>query len=114
MIDSGTSAIIGPADMIAKFVEGISVHSDCANLSELPDLIFTIDDIEYVLEPQDYVIKVTLLGTSQCVIGIMPAQLPPGFNYVILGDVFMRRYYTHFDKSNDRVGFYDTKKFDVA
>lgn len=73
VIDSGTSAIIGPADMIAKFVEGIFVHSDCANLSELPDLIFTIDDIEYVLEPQDYVIKVSLLGQSQCVMGIMPA-----------------------------------------
>jgi Eukaryotic aspartyl protease len=51
VIDSGTSAIIGPADMIAKFVEGISVESNCENLSELPDLTFTIDDFEYVLEP---------------------------------------------------------------
>ena len=73
MIDSGTSAIIGPADMIAKIIEGISVHQDCANLREMPDLIFTIDDTEYVLEPNDYVIKVTLLGQSQCVMGIMPA-----------------------------------------
>jgi len=43
-------------------------------------------------------------------LGLMSAELPPGFNYVILGDVFMRRYYTHFDKGNDLVGFYDTQK----
>ncbi len=112
MIDSGTSAIIGPADMIADFIEGISVHSDCGNLNELPDLYFTFDDTEYVLEPQDYVIKVQAFGMSQCVNGVMPAQLPEGFNYIILGDVFMRRYYTHFDKGNNRVGFYDTNKFE--
>ena len=112
VIDSGTSAIIGPADLISKFIEGISVRSNCENLNDLPDLIFTIEETEYVLEPQDYVLKVTLLGATQCLIGIMPAQLPPDFNYFILGDVFMRKYYTHFDKTNDRVGFYDTKKFD--
>jgi cathepsin D len=73
VIDSGTSAIIGPADMISSFVEGISVHSDCGNLSELPELIFTFDDVEYVLQPEDYVIKVSAFGMTQCVIGIMPA-----------------------------------------
>ncbi len=42
----------------------------------------------------------------------MGAELPEDFNYFILGDLFMRRYYTFFNKDKDIVGFYDTKKFD--
>ena len=58
MIDSGTSVIIGPEPMIAKLVEGIKVMSDCSNLDSLPNIIFTLDDVDYTLEPQDYVMKV--------------------------------------------------------
>jgi hypothetical protein len=37
--------------------------------------------------------------------GIMGAQFPEGFDYMIIGDVFMRAYPTYFDKPNNRVGF---------
>jgi len=37
--------------------------------------------------------------------GIMGSAFPPSFDYFILGDVFMRRYTSYFDKNNNRVGF---------
>ena len=38
--------------------------------------------------------------------GIMGADLPADFKYVIVGDVFMRPYATHFNKNNNTVSFY--------
>jgi len=35
----------------------------------------------------------------------MEADFGEGFNYVIFGDVFMRKFISHFDLENDRVGF---------
>lgn len=61
------------------------------------------------MEPQDYVLKVSAFGATRCVLGLMSsAGFPEDFKYIIFGDLFMRRYYTHFDKGNNRVGFYDS------
>lgn len=105
VIDSGTSVLVGPTEIVTKLTDGITVNSDCSNNSTLPTISFFLDDIEYVLNPDDYVLKVTELGKSECVLGIMGSSFPTGFDYFILGDVFMRKYYTYFDKNNNRVGF---------
>ena len=110
VIDSGTSVIIGPEHLITEIVTGISVKQDCSNLDSLPTITFTLNDEGFELDPEDYVMKVSALGMTSCVLGIMTAALPPGFHYIILGDIFMRRYYTHFDKGNDRLGFFDAHK----
>ena len=105
VIDSGTSIIVGPEDLIDKLTEGIHVHIMCRDIELLPNITFTIDGIDYVLTYQDYVVQVTSEGITECINGIMGSYFPPGFNYFILGDVFMRKYYTYFDKNNNRVGF---------
>jgi len=38
--------------------------------------------------------------------GIAGADLPDDFKYVIVGDVFMRKYPTHFNKNDNTVTFY--------
>lgn len=43
VIDSGTSLIVGSADVIDKVIKNISVNSDCSNLKDLPEITFTID-----------------------------------------------------------------------
>jgi len=55
-IDSGTSLIMGPQDLVDKVVEGITVNQDCSGVDELPDITFTIDGHPYPLKAADYVV----------------------------------------------------------
>ena len=105
-IDSGTSLIMGPNTLFQPLLDGIVVEQDCSNLDSLPDITFTFDDIDYVLTANDYVLKETVLSQTQCIMGIMGADLPDDFNYVIVGDVFMRPYPTKFNANDDTVTFY--------
>jgi len=56
VIDSGTSLLVGPREVVDPLIQGIAVDADCSNISSLPDLTFTIDTQEYVLAPSDYVL----------------------------------------------------------
>lgn len=105
-IDSGTSLIIGGAEIIDPLIAGIVVDETCAGIELLPDITFRFDDIDYVLTYNDYVVPVTEFGVTQCLMGIMSYELPPDFNYVIVGDVFMRPYATHFSRNDNTVSFY--------
>jgi len=99
-IDSGTSLIMGPNTLLQPLLEGITVEEDCSNLDSLPEISFTFDGTTYPLTPADYVLKETILGQTQCIMGIMGADLPDDFKYVIVGDVFMRPYPTNFNKND--------------
>jgi len=46
------------------------------------------------------------MGNTQCIMGIMGADLPDDFKYVIVGDVFMRPYPTKFSRDDNTVTFY--------
>jgi hypothetical protein len=110
VIDSGTSVIVGNADIVNNLIANITVADDCSNLNTLPDITFTFDGIDYVLAPNDYVLTVEEGGQKECVMGIIAGGFPSTFKYLILGDSFMRRYYSYFDKNNNRVGFIDSQK----
>ena len=105
-IDSGTSLIMGSNTVIQPLIEGITVEQDCSNLDSLPDITFTFDTTDYVLTAQDYVVQVTQAGQTQCLMGIAGADLPSDFNYVIVGDVFMRPYASYFNKNDNTVSFF--------
>merc|ERR1711981_44041 len=78
-IDSGTSLIMGPNTLFKPLLDGITVEQDCSNLDSLPDITFTFDS-------QPYVLTETIGKNTQCVMGIMGAELPDDFKYVIVGD----------------------------
>ena len=105
-IDSGTSLIMGPNTLFQPLLEGITVEQDCSNLDSLPDITFTFDSTPYVLTANDYVLKETIMSQTQCIMGIMGADLPDDFKYVIVGDVFMRPYPTEFNRDTNQVTFY--------
>ena len=46
VIDSGTSLIMGPADIIDPIIEGIEVSKFCRNIDQLPDITFVFDGRE--------------------------------------------------------------------
>ena len=109
VIDSGTSLIAGPKSVVDPLIDGITVDKSCTGLDALPNLTFTLDDHDYVLTPNDYVLQVTQLGQTQCLLGIQSIDAPEGFNYIIMGDVFMRPYPTHFDYDKNEVTFFTEK-----
>jgi len=103
VIDSGTSLIAGPKALVDQLIDGIVVDKKCKGIEALPDLTFTLDDTEYVLKYSDYVLQ---LSETQCILGIQAIDAPAGFNYLIMGDVFMRPYPTKFDQVNNEVTFF--------
>jgi len=105
-IDSGTSLIVGSKEVIDPLVEGITVAQDCSNVKDLPDITFTFDNIAYPLSADDYVVKVSQFGQTQCLMGIMSTAVPAGFHYIIVGDVFFRRYSPYFNGNDNSVSFF--------
>jgi len=105
-IDSGTSLIMGPNTLFQPLLDGIVVNEDCSGVEDLPEITFTFDAVDYVLTADDYVLRETIGSQTQCIMGIMGADLPDDFKYVIVGDVFMRPYPTKFNKNNSTVTFY--------
>lgn len=110
IVDSGTSVLVGSPSAVKKvFAAGLpdSQQVDCDKIDTYPSISFNVGGDEYALAPTDYIIKATVLGVTQCILGIMELELPPqiGKEAFILGDSFMHKYYSHFDFGNNRVGF---------
>lgn len=104
--DSGTSLIVMSQDIADKILANVKVNSDCSNIDSNPTVSFTINGKEFTMTPEQYILKETSMGKSQCVCGIAGMQLPPSFGeFVILGDKFISVWSAAFDYDNARVGF---------
>lgn len=104
IVDSGTSVLTGPSSKINAIASKIGeVKQDCSNLDSLPTISFTLGGADFDLEPEFYVLKIgDGNGNFQCQLGMQPMDQ---LGLWILGDPFMRKYYTVFDAGNKRVGF---------
>lgn len=104
VVDTGTSVITGPHTKINPLLEKIgNVSTDCSGVDSLPTLTFVFGGKKFDLGPDFYVIKLADgAGGYECEIGIMALDQ---LGLWILGDPFLRKYYTVFDRQNNRVGF---------
>lgn len=109
IVDTGTSVIAGSPTVIDPILAAIGAvgNIDCTKVSSLPTVGFTIGGDVYTLPPSMYILQVTdQQGQVQCVVGFTPLNFPASFGTtIILGDSFIKVYYTHFDKGNMKVGF---------
>jgi len=108
IVDSGTSLLVGPPSIIQNVLPHVRVNADCSNMDSLKDLeinMKTTDGktVTYKLTPEDYVMK--RMGRCKTGIAIMKIQLNMPHPIVILGDTFMRKYYSVFNHATNEVGF---------
>eukprot|EP00419_Tripos_fusus_P030960 CAMPEP_0172778412 /NCGR_PEP_ID=MMETSP1074-20121228/201894_1 /TAXON_ID=2916 /ORGANISM="Ceratium fusus, Strain PA161109" /LENGTH=382 /DNA_ID=CAMNT_0013615345 /DNA_START=19 /DNA_END=1164 /DNA_ORIENTATION=- len=101
-VDTGTSQLAGPTHVINELSNRLNVKQDCSNFHDLPNLGFVVGGNIMNLKPQDYVDK----GSDGCEVSLMPLDVPPPNGPLfIFGDPFLRKYYTAYDRSENRVGF---------
>merc|ERR1719387_502896 len=100
--DTGTSLLAGPTSMVDKLVRKLNVRSDCSNYDGLPSLGFILGNATLELNNVDYVDR----SPEGCALAFMPLDIPPPRGPLfILGDPFLRKYYTVYDRERLRLGF---------
>merc|ERR1719188_2284706 len=101
-VDTGTSMLAGPSDVIAQLTQQLDLKSDCSNFGEMPLLGFQIGDTVLNLKPDDYIDK----SPGQCDLALMELDVPPPKGPIfVFGDPFLRRFLTVYDKDGPQVGF---------
>jgi hypothetical protein len=108
IVDSGTSILTGPSDVVSKLAESMGAkkinkaeYMVPCNTAGLPTFTYTLNGKDFTLESSDYLIP----DGDMCLLGMMGLDVPrPNGPLWIMGDVFMRKYYTIFDVENQQVG----------
>jgi saccharopepsin len=116
ILDTGSSLISGPESEVNQLYKLIRhnntcnfdqyLYCKCSNINKFPKLKFTLENTIFELLPENYMIaygkKCQILITSSKFISMW-----------ILGDVFLRRYYTVFDLENLQIGLVRSVNKDI-
>ncbi|XP_004585318.2 pepsin-3 [Ochotona princeps] len=110
IVDTGTSLLTGPTSAISNIQSyiGASENSDgemvvsCSSMYSLPNIVYTINGVQYPVPASAYILE----EDGACMSGFegMDVDTYTGELW-ILGDVFIRQYFTVFDRANNQVGF---------
>lgn len=109
ILDTGTSLIALPSQLAEMLNAQIGAKKgyngqysvDCDKRASLPDVTFTLSGHPFTLPATDYILEVS----GSCISTFMGMDFPePTGPLAILGDAFLRRYYSIYDLDNNTVG----------
>ncbi|KAI9702163.1 MAG: Vacuolar protease A [Bogoriella megaspora] len=114
ILDTGTSLISLPSTLAELLNREIGAKKsyngqytvECSKRDELPDLTFTLSGYNFSITPFDYILEVR----GSCISSFMGNDFPPPAGpLAILGDAFLRKWYSVYDLSDDTVGLAKAK-----
>uniref|UniRef100_A0A8C5LMF1 Peptidase A1 domain-containing protein n=1 Tax=Leptobrachium leishanense TaxID=445787 RepID=A0A8C5LMF1_9ANUR len=111
IVDTGTPLLTIPQQYLGTLLQYIGAQQaqngnyivNCNNVQSLPSISFTISGVQFSIPPSGYILQIN----GYCVVGFEETYLPSrnGQPMWILGDVFLRQYYSVYDVGNNQVGF---------
>lgn len=113
-IDTGTSLIAGPVKDVDDIAQRVGAQKEfsgmytisCDAVPNLPDITLYFAGKPFTMRPQEYVLS----AQGLCVLGFIGLDIPaPAGPLWIVGDVFLRVYYSVYDLQNNRVGLAKSK-----
>lgn len=109
VIDSGTSVIALPKNLVKELHDELNLKEDCSNAERMPRLGIRVNGRDLTLDPSDYVVY----DEGRCTLALMPLDVPaPKGPLIVLGATFMRKYFTVLDVENARIGFAEALDMD--
>ncbi|XP_053560679.1 gastricsin-like [Bombina bombina] len=108
--DTGTTQLNIPAPYMSQLLPYLGIQSqnggypvNCNSIQNLPTLSFTINGVSFPISPSAYIIQ----ENGYCYANFLSISLPAqnGDPLWILGDVFLREYYSVYDFGNNQIGF---------
>ncbi|KAK6199067.1 hypothetical protein LQW54_010126 [Pestalotiopsis sp. IQ-011] len=109
ILDTGTSLIALPTDLAELLNKEIGAKKgfngqytvDCSVRDSLPDISFKLSGYDFAISPFDYILEVQ----GSCISTFMGMDFPaPVGPLAILGDAFLRRWYSIYDLGKGTVG----------
>ena len=114
ILDTGTSLIVLPTILAELLNKAIGAKKgfqgqytiDCDNRESLPDLSFTLSGYNFTLSAHDYILEVQ----GSCISSFTGFDFPePVGPLAVLGDAFLRKWYSVYDLGNDAIGLAKSK-----
>ncbi|KAH0845419.1 Vacuolar protease A [Fonsecaea pedrosoi] len=114
ILDTGTSLIALPSTLAELLNKEIGAKKgfngqytvECDKRDSLPDITFTLSGYNFSITAHDYILEVQ----GSCISSFMGMDFPaPTGPLAILGDSFLRRWYSVYDLGNDAVALAQSK-----
>ncbi|KAI5168926.1 Renin [Manis pentadactyla] len=114
VVDTGASYISGPTSSLRLLMENLGAKElstneyvvNCNQVPTLPDISFHLGGRAYTLTSADYVLQDPYSTDDLCTLALHGLDIPPPTGPVwVLGASFIRKFYTEFDRHNNRIGF---------